>query len=109
MKQLTIKLLCEEGTRLKNTLYITPLRGGSVKNNQGAYVSKNEAYALAQTVKDMFAANGIEYEVQQTVCKERSPEISAKVKPTGIEIKIGFTWKTATVTTLTPRGGIFDD
>ena len=50
---------------------IDPSRCGIVKNNQGAYVSKNEAYALAQTVKDMFVANGIEYEVQQAVCKGR--------------------------------------
>ena len=73
------------------------------------YVSKNEAYALAQTVKDMFVANGIEYEVQQAVCKERSPEASVKVGPTGIKFKLGLTWKTTTVTKLTPRGGIFDD
>lgn len=93
---------------MKNTL-ITPARGGSVKNNQGAYVSKNEAYALVQTVKDMFVANGIEYGVQQAVCKERLPEISVKVETIGIKIKLGVTWKTAAVTTLTPKGGIFDD
>ena len=44
---------------MKNTSLIDPSRCGIVKNNQGAYVSKNEAYALAQTVKDMFVANGI--------------------------------------------------
>ena len=67
------------------------------------------AYALAQTVSDMFVANGIEYEVQQAVCKERSPEAYVKAGPTGIKFKLGFTWKTTTVTKLTPRGGIFDD
>ena len=41
---------------MKNTSLIDPSRCGIVKNNQGAYVSKNEAYALAQTVKDMFVA-----------------------------------------------------
>ena len=94
---------------MKNTSLIDPSRCGIVKNNQGAYVSKNEEYALAQTVKDMFVANGIEYEVQQAVCKERSPEAYVKAGPTGIKFKLGFTWKTTTVTKLTPRGGIFDD
>ena len=94
---------------MKNTSLIDPSRCGIVKNNQGAYVSKNEAYALAKTVKDMFVANGIEYEVQQAVCKERSPEASVKVGPTGIKFKLGLTWKTTTVTKLTPRGGIFGD
>ena len=74
---------------MKNTSLIDPSRCGIVKNNQGAYVSKNEAYALAQTVKDMFVENGIEYEVQQAVCKERSPEASVKVGPTGIKFKLG--------------------
>lgn len=38
---------------MKNTSLIDPSRCGIVKNNQGAYVSKNEAYALAQTVLRM--------------------------------------------------------
>ena len=66
---------------MKNTSLIDPSRCGIVKNNQGAYVSKNEAYALAQTVKDMFVANGIEYEVQQAVCKERSPSVVTPFNP----------------------------
>ena len=94
---------------MKSTSLIDPSRDGIVKNNQGAYVSKNEAYVLAQIVKDMFVANGIEYEVQQAVCKERSPKASVKVGTTGIKFKFGFTWKTTTITKLTPRGGIFDD
>ena len=49
---------------MKNTSLIDLSRCGIVKNNQGTYISKNEAYALVQTVKDMFVANGIEYEVQ---------------------------------------------
>lgn len=94
---------------MKSTSLIDPSRGEIVKNNQGAYVSKKEAYALAQTVKEMFDANGIEYEVQQAVCKERSPEAYIKVGTTGIKLKLGFTWKTTTVTKISPRGGIFDD
>lgn len=94
---------------MRNTSLIDSSSWGIVENNQGAYVSKNEAYALAQTVKDMFVANGIEYEVQQTVCKERTPEASIKVGPTGIKLKLGLTLKNTTITKLTPKGGIFDD
>lgn len=93
----------------KNTSLIGPSRNGIVKNNQSTYVSKSEAYELAQTVQEMFVANGIPYEVQQMVCKERSPEASVKVSATGIKFRFGFTWKTTTVTKFTPRGGIFDD
>ena len=94
---------------MKNTSLIDLSRCGIVKNNQGTYISKNEAYALVQTVKDMFVANGIEYEVQHVVYKEKSPEASVKVRPTGIKFKLGLTWKTTIVTKLTPRGEIFDD
>lgn len=94
---------------LKNTSLIDPSKCGIVENDQLAYVSRNDAYALAQTVKDMFVSSGIKYEVQETVCKERSPEAYVKAGPSGIKVKLGFTWKTTTVTKLTPRGGIFDD
>ena len=94
---------------LKNTSLIDPMRSGIVPTNQSTYVSKNEAYALAHTVQEMFAANGIPYEVQQAVCKERSPEASVNVTPTGIKFKLGVTWKTTTVTRITPKGGLFDD
>mgnify|MGYP001777125060 CR=1 FL=1 len=90
---------------MKNTSLINRPRGEIVKkNSQGAYVSKNDADALAQTIKNMFASNGIEYEVYQATSKERSPEASIDVK-----LKLGFTWKTTTVTKLIPRGGIFVD
>lgn len=94
---------------MKNTSLTNSLRWESGKNNQGTYVSKNEAYALEQAVKEMFISNGIEYEVQRAVYKERSPEASVKVGATGIKFKLGFTWKTAMITKITPRGGIFDD
>lgn len=94
---------------MKNTSLIDPSKCGIVKNNQEAYVSENEAYELAQIVQDMFAANGIEYEVHRAVCKERSPELSAKFGMSGIKFKLGFTWKTTTVTKIIPRGGAFDD
>ena len=94
---------------MKNTSFIDPSRSGIVTNIQGAYVSKNQAYALAQTVEAMFAANGIKCEIEQSICKERSPEASVEVGTTGIKVKLGFTCKTTTKTRLTPRGGIFDD
>lgn len=95
---------------MKNTSLINRPRGEIVKkNSQGAYVSKNDADALAQTIKNMFASNGIEYEVYQATSKERSPEASIDVSVTSIKLKLGFTWKTTTVTKLIPRGGIVVD
>lgn len=93
----------------KNTSIIDPARDRILKNNQYAIVSKNEAYQLATTVQEMFSANGIPYEVEQAVYKERSPEFSVKVSPTGISFRLGFSCKTATVTRFTPKGGIFDE
>ncbi len=94
---------------MENTSLIDPSGCGIAKNNQGAYVSKNEAYLLVKTVQAMFDANEIEYEVQQTVCKKKIPETCVKIRPTGIKIKLGFTWKNIMVTKLIPRGGIFDE
>lgn len=94
---------------MRNTSLIDQSRGRIVKNSQGAYISKNDADALAQTIKNIFAANGIEYEVYQATNKERSPEASIEVSVTSIKLKLGFTWKTTTITKFIPRGGIFCD
>lgn len=94
---------------MKNTSLINRSRGEIVKNCQGAYVSKNDADALAQIIKNMFDSNGIEYGVCQATSKERSPEASIEVSVTSIKLKLGVTWKTTTVTKFIPRGGIFGD
>lgn len=93
----------------KSTYLDDPLRREIVKNNQHTSVSEKEVYSLVAAVQDMFKANGIPYEVQQAVSRERSPEASIKVSKKGITIKIGITWKTTTVTKFTPKGGIFDE
>lgn len=86
-----------------------PLREELAKNNQYTSVTEHEAYSLASAVLNMFQANGIPYEVQQTVHRERTPEASVMVSKKRIVLKIGITRRVTTVTRITPKGGIFDE
>lgn len=88
---------------MKNRSLINPSKNGIINNNQRVYVSKNEIHELAQAVKNTLITNGIKFEAKQSICKERSPEISVNSGPLGHKIKVGITWKTTTIIKFTPK------
>lgn len=90
----------------KKQLLISPHIGDIVNTNEYVNVSEQEARSLAVAVQEMYRNNGIPYQAVQTVCRDRSPEASVTISHTGITFRLGFRWKTTTVTTFTPKGGL---